>query len=154
MTYIWLKKVWINERIYYIRNVFSHWLRSHPTLHVPKSCLKVSKDVYSLFSACKLKQSTTHTITLQWSHNELVGVSNHEPHECLLNRLFKAQIKENIKAPSHRPLCGELTSDQCFLRTKGRWRGKCFHFMTSSYKPVHETTLQLDQEAKCHQASP
>ena len=34
--------------------------------------------------------------TLQWRHNERDGVSNDQPHDCLLNRLFKAQIKENI----------------------------------------------------------
>ena len=28
-------------------------------------------------------------------------VSNHQPHDCLLNRLFKARVKENIKAPRH-----------------------------------------------------
>ena len=43
---------------------------------------------------------------LQWRHNEHDGVSNHQPHDCLLNRLFKAQIKENIKFPRHWPLCG------------------------------------------------
>ena len=26
---------------------------------------------------------------LQWRHNERDGVSNHQPHDCLLNRLFK-----------------------------------------------------------------
>ena len=35
-------------------------------------------------------------IALQWHHNERDGVPNHQPHDCLLNRLFKAQIKENI----------------------------------------------------------
>ena len=39
--------------------------------------------------------------SLQWRHNELDGVSNHQPHGCL--------IKENIKAPRHWPLCGEFT---------------------------------------------
>ena len=51
--------------------------------------------------------------SLQWRHNELDGVSNHQPHYCLLNRFFKAQIKEKIKAPRHWPLCGEFTD--------GRW---------------------------------
>ena len=37
------------------------------------------------------------------------GVSNHQPHNCLLNRFFKTQIKENIKDPRHWPLCGEFT---------------------------------------------
>ena len=27
-------------------------------------------------------------ITLRWRHNELDGVSDHQPHDCLLNRLF------------------------------------------------------------------
>ena len=30
--------------------------------------------------------------TLQWRHNERHGVSNHQPHDCLLNRLLKAQM--------------------------------------------------------------
>ena len=46
--------------------------------------------------------------TLQWRRNEYDGVSNHRPHDCLLNRLFKAQIKENIKAPRHWPVTGEF----------------------------------------------
>ena len=36
-------------------------------------------------------------IPLQWRHNEGDRVSNHQPHDCLLNRLFKAQIKETSK---------------------------------------------------------
>ena len=42
--------------------------------------------------------------SLQWRHNECDGVSNHQPHDCLHNCLFMAQIKENIKAPRHWPL--------------------------------------------------
>ena len=69
---------------------------------------------------------------LQWRHNERIGVLNHQSHDCLLNRLFKAQIKENIKAPCHWPLCGEFTGDGWILRTKGQLCRKCFHLMTSS----------------------
>ena len=35
--------------------------------------------------------------SLQWRHNERDGVSNHQPHDCLLNGLFKPQIKETSK---------------------------------------------------------
>ena len=35
--------------------------------------------------------------SLQWRHNERDDVSNQQPHDCLLNRLFKAQIKETSK---------------------------------------------------------
>ena len=31
--------------------------------------------------------------TLQWRHNGRDGVSNHQPHECLLNRLFRRRSK-------------------------------------------------------------
>ena len=71
--------------------------------------------------------------SLQWRHDERDGVSNHQPHDCLLNRLFKAQIKENIKAPRYWPLWGEFTGDRWIPRTKGQWHGKCFHLMTSSW---------------------
>ena len=42
---------------------------------------------------------------------------NHQPHDCLLSRLFiRAQIKVNIKAPRHWPLCG----DRWIPRTNGQ----------------------------------
>ena len=47
--------------------------------------------------------------SLQWRHNGHVSVSNHQPHDCLLSRLFRPRSKENIKAPRHWPLCGEFT---------------------------------------------
>ena len=34
---------------------------------------------------------------LPWRHNGHDRVSNHQSHNCFLHRLFKAQIKENIK---------------------------------------------------------
>ena len=46
--------------------------------------------------------SRENIFSLQWRHNGSDSVSNHQPHDCLLNRLFK----ENIKAPRHRPVCG------------------------------------------------
>ena len=54
------------------------------------------------------------TATLRWRHNGRDRVSNHHPHDCLLNRLFR---RENIKAPRHWPLCGEFTGDRWIPRT-------------------------------------
>ena len=48
--------------------------------------------------------------------------------------IIQAQIKENIKAPRHWPLCGEFTGDRWIPCTDGQQRGKCFHLMTSSCK--------------------
>ena len=35
--------------------------------------------------------------TLQWRHNGHDGVSNHQPHDCLLNRLFRRRSKKTSK---------------------------------------------------------
>ena len=45
-----------------------------------------------------LQHNNTRTIhTLQWRHNELAGVSNHQPHECLRDRLFTRRSKKTWK---------------------------------------------------------
>ena len=35
--------------------------------------------------------------TLRWRHNERDDVSNHQPHDCLLNRLFRRRSKKTPK---------------------------------------------------------
>ena len=35
--------------------------------------------------------------TLWWRHNDHDSVSNHQPHECLFNRLFRRRSKETSK---------------------------------------------------------
>ena len=37
------------------------------------------------------------TCTLEWRHNGRDGVSNHQPHDCLLNRLFERRSKKTSK---------------------------------------------------------
>ena len=36
-------------------------------------------------------------VRLQWRHNGRDGVSNHQPHHCLLNRLFRSRSKKRSK---------------------------------------------------------
>ena len=36
-------------------------------------------------------------ITLKWHHDVRDGVSNHQPHDCLLNRLFRCRSKTTSK---------------------------------------------------------
>ena len=67
---------------------------------------------------------------LQWRHNGRDSVSNHQPHDCLLNRLFRRRSK---KTPKLR-FTG-FTGDRWIPRTNGHLRGKCFHLMTSSCPP-------------------
>ena len=49
------------------------------------------------------------------------------------NGLFSRRSKKKVKAARHWPLWGEFTGDRWIPRTKGQWRGKCFHLMTSSW---------------------
>ena len=39
------------------------------------------------------------TISLQWRHNGHDSVSNHQPHDCLLNHLFKPRSKKTSRIP-------------------------------------------------------
>ena len=59
-----------------------------------------------------IQQPLIFFVTLQWRHNGRDGASNHQPHDCLLNRFIQAQIKEMIKAPRHWPLWGEFIGDR------------------------------------------
>ena len=41
--------------------------------------------------------SMVAVITLQWRHNERDGVSNHQPHDCFLKRLFRHKSNKTSK---------------------------------------------------------
>ena len=55
----------------------------------------------------------------QWRHNESDGVSDQQPHDCLLKCLFRRRRKKNIKAPRHWPLRGEFTGVRWIPCTRG-----------------------------------
>ena len=52
-------------------------------------CQNLTKIIYGIFS----KWFTA----LQWRHNECEGVSNHQPDDCLLKRLFRCRSKKTSK---------------------------------------------------------
>ena len=55
---------------------------------------------------------------LQWRHNDREGVSNQQPHDCLLNRLFRRSSKEASKlrvtglCVGNSPVTGEFPSQR------------------------------------------
>ena len=57
-------------------------------------------------------------ITLQWRHNERDGISNHQPHDCLLKRLFRRRSKKTSKlrvtgfCEGNSPLTGEFPAQR------------------------------------------
>ena len=56
--------------------------------------------------------------TLQWRHNEHDGVSNHQPHDCLLDRLFRHRSKKASKLhvtglyEGNSPVAGEIPAQR------------------------------------------
>ena len=54
---------------------------------------------------CPVTVPVTHLpkyMSLHWRHNGCDGVSNHQPHDCLLNRLFR---RRSMKTPKLRITC-------------------------------------------------
>ena len=85
-----------------------------------------------IFFIVQHKWCLTVVVIIQWNeyfffkihYNDVIlstmASPNHQPRDYLLNYLFKAQIKENIKAPCHWPLWGEFTVNRWIPRTKGQ----------------------------------
>ena len=59
-----------------------------------------------------------HHHALQWHHNELAGISNHQSHDCLLNRLFTRRSKKTSKlqitglCEGNSPVTGEFPAQR------------------------------------------
>ena len=45
------------------------------------------------------RQTRTYSFELRWHHNEHDGISNPQPHECWLSRLFRRRWKKTSKFP-------------------------------------------------------
>ena len=56
--------------------------------------------------------------TLEWRHNERYRMVSQIT--SLIQLFIHAQIKENIKAPRHWPLCREFYGDRWIPRTNGQ----------------------------------
>ena len=79
------------------------------------------------FASLKMDQVLQHP--LQWRHNGRDGVSIHQPHDCLLNRLFRRRSKKTAKlcvtglCTGNSPVTDEFPHKWPVTR-------KCFHLMT------------------------
>ena len=65
--------------------------RTYPwyTINAPAAFAWCTINVPMAFTWC-----TNHFIPLHWRHNDHGEVSNHQPHGCLLNRLFRRRSKK------------------------------------------------------------
>ena len=71
-------------------------------------------------------------ISLLWRHNGRVSVSNHQPHDCLLNRLFRRRSKRISKLSVTGLCAGNSPGTGEFPAQMTSDAEKCFHLMTSS----------------------
>ena len=62
--------------------------------------------------------SSERIFTLRWRHNEHDGISNHQPHDCLVNRLFRRRSKKTSKlrvtglCEGNSPVTGEFPAQR------------------------------------------
>ena len=83
---------------------------------------RIYKEIASCQVCCVLYY------TLRWRHNDHDGVSNHQPHGCLLNHLFRRRLKKPSK-----------------LRVTGLWAGNSPGPVNSPHKgPVTRKMFPFD----------
>ena len=83
--------------------------------------------------------------TLQWRHNDIDGVSNHQPYDCLLNRLFRHRSKKTSKlwvtglCEGNSPATGEFRAQRASNAENVSiwWR---HHDHAHTHTPPHTTT--------------
>ena len=73
-----------------------------------------------------------HNATYMRHYNEHDGVSNHQPHHCLLKHLFRCRSKKTSKLPVTGLCEGNPPVSGRFHPHKGPVTRKIFHLMTSS----------------------
>ena len=67
-------------------------------------------------TCCKI-MPVQHFCTLQWRHNGRDGISNHQPHDCVLSRLFGRRSKKTSKVRTglcegNSPVTGEFPTQR------------------------------------------
>ena len=70
-----------------------HWVNYMPCIIGWKHTVPWYNIISYMFSTC-LRNGM---FPLHWRHNEHDGVSNHQPHDCLLNRLSRRRSKKTSK---------------------------------------------------------
>ena len=88
--------------------------------------------------------------SLQWRHNEYDGVSNHQPHDCIFNRLFRRRWKKMPKlrvtglCEENSPVTGEfptqMASNAENVSIWWRHHDNCYSWADTKFKL---TGLQL-----------
>ena len=91
-------------------------------------------------------------LTLEWRHNERDGVLNHQPHDCLLNGLFRRRSKKTSKlrvtghCAGNSPMTGEFPAQRASNAEKVFiwWRHHEYEIVESSCKNGFVTDTNIE----------
>ena len=87
----------VTRKMFPFEDVIMCW---HSVINVRVRCSMDARNWHerqrAAWVASQVKSRSSFNI-LQWRHNEHDGVSDHQPHDCLLNRLFRPKSKKTSK---------------------------------------------------------
>ena len=93
---------------------------------------------------CTIQPWYQATVALQWRHNGRDSVSNHQPHHCLLNRLFSADLRKHQSSVS-----------LAFVQGIHRWPVNSPHKWPVTWKmfPFDDVIMSPWKQLGCHFAN-
>ena len=115
VTYDWSQGSW-NQHGTHLGPVGPWWVPCSPPEPCYPGCM-IDDLLPSMVLDNHLPRKSTSS-SLQWRHNERDSVSNHQPHDCLLNRLFRCRSKKTSKlrvtglCEGNSPVTGEFPSQR------------------------------------------
>ena len=144
---VWIRKYSIRKSVWmgneFARTITQHWRLWHSSFSPLARSFGSCGTLHNMGNSCQLE---CYGIFIRWPeyHHSVV----HLPHyndvimSAMVSLIGSVSIvystvcsdadQRIIKAPHHWPLWGEFTGDRWIPRTKGQWRGKFSHLMTSS----------------------
>ena len=118
-----------------------------------KSVMRIDLHRDSIFYNCFTLRPAVKHIALQWRHNDHDGVSNHQPHGCLLKRLFRRRSNKTSKLRVT-GLCGGNSPGPVNFPHKGPVTQKMFSFNRQSGEYSLCSTLMTMQWTIAHMFLP
>ena len=120
--------------------------KSLKSLKWPQFCLGL--NVLNLAYGIIINRKLT---ALLWSHDGRDGVSNHQPHGCLFNRLFKRRSKKTSKlratglCAGNSPGTGEFPAQRAVTRKTFPFDDVIMVHSNVSYTRVNETSARRSE---------
>ena len=110
--------------VWLLCNIFAAWKLAQLSLPAVNTTVVFSKTP-SQYTGCIMPLQSSYPVwtlsVLQWRHNERDGVWDHQPHDCLLNGLFRRKSKKTSKlcvtglCVGNSPVTGEFPAQRASI---------------------------------------